>query len=221
MLDAVRRGTGKKIKIDNLLVGGKTGTAQKFNYKTNRYKRNSYLSSFIGFAPYDSPKYVLGIFIDEPKPRYYGGDVAAPIFANILKRLIQFAPSNEGKQTQDLKMANRSTKIPDLSGLQFVAAEEFLKINDISFHTEGSGTHVISQSRDSDQLRIILGEPKLKTGIVPNLRGKTVREALKLVNFSKIDVKINGNGVVVKQSPRAGQPIKKNQTLTLTCAEKS
>ena len=221
MLDAVRRGTGKKIKIDNLLVGGKTGTAQKFNYKTNRYKRNSYLSSFIGFAPYDSPKYVLGIFIDEPKPRYYGGDVAAPIFANILKRLIQFAPSNEGKQTQDLKMANRSTKIPDLSGLQFVAAEEFLKINDISFHTEGSGTHVISQSRDSDQLRIILGEPKLKTSIVPNLRGKTVREALKLVNFSKIDVKINGNGVVVKQSPRAGQPIKKNQTLTLTCAEKS
>lgn len=62
MLEAVRRGTGKKVKIDDVLMGGKTGTAQKYDYKAKRYKRGAYFSSFIGFAPYESPKYVLGIF---------------------------------------------------------------------------------------------------------------------------------------------------------------
>jgi cell division protein FtsI/penicillin-binding protein 2 len=221
LLDAVRRGTGKKVKIDDLLVGGKTGTAQKFNYKTKRYKRNAYLSSFIGFAPYDSPKYVLGIFVDEPRPKYYGGDVAAPIFTKILKRLVQFAPANEGKPIPDIKIADKNTKIPNMTGLHFLAAEEFLKINDISFNTDGKGTHVISQSQNSDYLEIKLGEPELNSSVVPNLKGKTVREALKLINFSKLRVKINGNGIVIKQSPAAGKQIKNNQILTLTCVESS
>jgi cell division protein FtsI/penicillin-binding protein 2 len=221
LLDAVRRGTGKKVNIEDVLVGGKTGTAQKYNRKTKRYKRNAYLSSFIGFAPYDSPKYVLGIFIDEPRPRYYGGDVAAPIFSEILKRLIKFAPTEDSEQIPELKIVEKSTQVPDMTGLQFTAAEEFLRINDISFQIEGDGTHVLSQSQKSKDLALVLGNPEVKSTVVPNLRGKTIREALKLVNFSRLRVKINGSGIVVKQSPTAGKTIKNNQILTLTCAESS
>jgi cell division protein FtsI/penicillin-binding protein 2 len=219
MLDAVRRGTGKKVDISEVLIGGKTGTAQKYNRKTKRYKKNAYLSSFIGFAPYDSPQYVLGIFVDEPKPRYYGGDVAAPIFSNILKRIFKFAPTEESEQIPELKIADKNTRIPDMTGLQYVAAEEFFQINDITVQIKGNGTHIISQNNEKDDLEITLGFPDVKNKIVPNLRGKTIREALKLVNFSKLRVKINGNGVVVKQSPSAGQALKNNQILTLTCVE--
>jgi len=221
LLDAVRRGTGKKAYIDDVLVGGKTGTAQKFNRKTNRYKKNAYLSSFIGFAPYDSPNYALGVFVDEPKPRYYGGEVAAPIFASIIQRLIKFAPTEESEQVPELKIAEKNTHIPDMTGLQFTAAEEFLKINDLSFEITGNGTHVISQSQKSDEVALVLGNPKIKASVIPNFKGKTVREALKLVNFSKIRVKINGKGIVVKQSPSPGKKINNNQILTLTCAESS
>lgn len=221
LLDAVRRGTGKKVNIEDVLMGGKTGTAQKFDRKTQRYKRNAYLSSFIGFAPYDSPKYVLGIFIDEPKPRYYGGDVAAPIFSAIMQRLIKFAPTEESEQVPELKIVEKKTHVPDMIGLQLSAAEEFLQINDLSFQIEGSGTHVLSQSQNSDEVTLVLGVPKVKATIVPNLKGKTIREALKLVNFSKLRVKITGIGIVVKQSPSPGKTIKNNQILTLTCAESS
>jgi cell division protein FtsI/penicillin-binding protein 2 len=219
MLDAVRRGTGKKVDIDEVLMGGKTGTAQKYNQKTKRYKKNAYLSSFIGFASYDSPIYVLGIFVDEPRPRYYGGDVAAPIFSAIMKRIMKFAPTEEGEKSPKLKIVEKSTRIPDMTGLQYIGAEEFLKINDISYQIEGNGTHIISQSNKSDDLAITLGNPDVKSNVVPNLKGKTIREALKLVNFSKFRVRINGSGVVVKQSPSAGQKIKKNQILLITCAE--
>ena len=221
LLDAVRRGTGKKVNIEDVLMGGKTGTAQKFDRKTKRYKRNAYLSSFIGFAPYDSPKYVLGIFIDEPKPRYYGGDVAAPIFSAIMQRLIKFAPTEESEHVPELKIVEKKTHVPDMTGLLFTAAEEFLQINDLSFQIEGSGTHVLSQSQNSDEVALVLGVPKVKTTVVPNLKGKTIREALKLVNFSKLRVKITGNGIVVRQSPSPGKTIKNNQILTLTCAESS
>jgi len=108
-----------------------------------------------------------------------------------------------------------------MSGMQFTAVEEFLRINDLSFQIEGNGSHVISQSQNSDEIALVLGNPEQKTTVVPNFRGKTVREALKLVNFSKIRVKINGNGIVIKQSPSPGIKIKNNQTLTLTCAKSS
>jgi membrane peptidoglycan carboxypeptidase len=221
LLDAVRRGTGKKVDIEGILVGGKTGTAQKYNHQTKRYKRNAYLSSFIGFAPYESPQYVLGVFIDEPRPRYYGGDVAAPIFSNILKRLIKFAPTDESESMPELKIVEKNTRIPDMTGLYFDAAEEFFQINDLSFQIKGAGTHIISQSQNSDDLSVTLGFPDVKTTVIPNLKGKTIREALKLVDFSKLRVKINGSGVVIKQSPSAGKKLINNQLLTLTCVESS
>lgn len=221
LLDAVRRGTGRKVNIKEVLMGGKTGTAQKYNRKTKRYKRNAYLSSFIGFAPYDSPKYVLGIFLDEPRPRYYGGDIAAPIFSKILNRIMKFVPTEENGQVPELMFAEKNTRIPDMTGMQYIAAEEFLKINDIPYEIKGSGSHIISQSKKSDEFAITLGNPEVKSTVVPNLKGKTIREALKLVNFSKLRVKINGSGVVIKQSPTPGKTIKHNQILTLTCEESS
>jgi cell division protein FtsI/penicillin-binding protein 2 len=219
LLEAVRRGTGKKVNVEGILVGGKTGTAQKYNHQTKRYKRNAYLSSFIGFAPYESPKYVLGIFIDEPRPRYYGGDVAAPIFSDILNRLIKFAPTDESKSIPELKIVEKNTRIPDMTGLNLDAAEEFFQINDLSFQIKGTGTHIISQSHNSDDFSVTLGFPDINTAVIPNLKGKTIREALKLVDFSKLRVIINGSGVVIKQSPLAGKKLINNQVLTLTCVE--
>ena len=221
LLDVVRRGTGKKVNIKDVLVGGKTGTAQKYNRETKRYKRNAFLASFIGFAPYNSPKYVLGVFIDEPKPVYYGGEVAAPIFSSIIQRIINFAPTKESEHVPELKIAEQNSHIPDMTGLRFTAAEEFLLINDLSFQIEGSGSYVLSQSQKADEVSLVLGNPQMKTAVVPNLKGKTIREALKLVDFSNFRVIINGSGIVVKQSPAPGKKTNSYQVLTLTCSESS
>jgi cell division protein FtsI/penicillin-binding protein 2 len=219
MFDAVRRGTGKRVNIEQILMGGKTGTAQKYNSKTKRYKLNAYLSSFIGFAPYEQPQYVLGVFLDEPKPRYYGGDVAAPIFSSIMDRIIKFVPTDKENPLSVPKIVQRNEKIPDLSGLNLLAVEEFCRINDLSYQIEGNGTHVLAQNTKSDELYFVLGKPSFKNTKVPKLTGKTIREALKLINFSYFRVKISGRGTIIKQYPSPGTSTTRNQTLTLTCSE--
>ncbi len=221
MLGVVQRGTGKNINTDYVLMGGKTGTAQKYDRQTNRYKPNHYFASFVGFAPYDSPKFVLGIFLDEPKPIYYGGEVAAPIFSAIMQRLLKFAPAEENYPLYQQKFVNKNLRIPDLRGLYYTAVEEYCQLKDISLQIEGDGTHVLSQNQNKGEVQIVLGKPVITDTRVPNLKNKTIREALKLINFSKFRVKITGRGMVVKQFPAPGSATSNNSILLLTCSESS
>jgi cell division protein FtsI (penicillin-binding protein 3) len=86
-------GTAPQARIAGYRVAGKTGTARKL--RDGRYV-NSYVASFAGFAPVSDPRIVVAVMIDEPGGgRYYGGDVAAPVFAQIAAgalRTLQVAP---------------------------------------------------------------------------------------------------------------------------------
>jgi cell division protein FtsI (penicillin-binding protein 3) len=74
-------GTAPQARIAGWRVAGKTGTARKL--KDGQYV-NAYVASFAGFAPVSDPRIVVAVMIDEPGGgRYYGGDVAAPVFAQI------------------------------------------------------------------------------------------------------------------------------------------
>ena len=73
-------------------VAGKTGTAYKI--KNGQYV-NEYVASFVGFAPVSDPRIVVAVMIDEPAGHHYGGQVAAPVFAQITAsalRTLQIAP---------------------------------------------------------------------------------------------------------------------------------
>lgn len=84
MREVVERGTGRKSQVPGLAIAGKTGTAKKV--KNGEYSK-TYVSSFGGFFPLPSPRYTLFIVVDEPRPLYYGGDVAAPLFQSICERM--------------------------------------------------------------------------------------------------------------------------------------
>ena len=96
MLEAVvsPAGTGHRAAIANFRVAGKTGTAWKSGI--GGYSKDRYLAVFGGFAPVTDPKLVAVVVIDEPRgEEYYGGDVAAPVFARILSgalRLLAVPP---------------------------------------------------------------------------------------------------------------------------------
>ncbi len=91
LTEVVDSGTGKRARIKGIKVAGKTGTAQKFDSKTGRYSWNRVTSSFIGFFPAESPRYIIYVVIDEPSGVGYGGYVAAPLF----KRIAQFILNRE------------------------------------------------------------------------------------------------------------------------------
>ncbi|MBQ4072584.1 MAG: stage V sporulation protein D [Clostridia bacterium] len=78
-------GSGKGAQVEGIRVGGKTGTAQK--YKDGVIARGKYVSTFIGFAPVEQPKYIALIVVDEPVGAYYGGLVAAPYVGQIFKSI--------------------------------------------------------------------------------------------------------------------------------------
>ncbi len=84
LTQVVERGTGTKAKIPDMLVGGKTGTGQKLLPGGKGYSHDAFMSSFIGFAPADNPRYAMVVVLDEARPLYYGGTVAAPVFKEVM-----------------------------------------------------------------------------------------------------------------------------------------
>lgn len=85
---ATPEGTARQARIPHYRVGGKTGTTHKLidgNYNNQRY-----LSVFAGIAPITAPRFVVVVTVDDPRGQfYYGGDVAAPVFANLMKDLVR------------------------------------------------------------------------------------------------------------------------------------
>ncbi len=82
----VRDGSGKKAFIEGYRVGGKTGTAQK--YENGHIAQGKYVSSFVGFFPANDPKYLALVILDEPQGAYYGSVVAAPCAKEIFEGMI-------------------------------------------------------------------------------------------------------------------------------------
>jgi cell division protein FtsI (penicillin-binding protein 3) len=82
-LAAGSEGTAPLSRVEGYRVAGKTGTARK-RVETG-YTASKYVASFVGFAPVSAPRIVVAVMIDEPGAgKYYGGEVAAPMFSRIV-----------------------------------------------------------------------------------------------------------------------------------------
>ena len=94
-------GTAPKAQIPGYRVAGKTGTAHKL--EGGQYAER-YVAAFVGFAPVSEPRLVVAVMIDEPgNGKYYGGEVAAPVFAQVMAgslRTLGVAPDAPLKPVQ-------------------------------------------------------------------------------------------------------------------------
>ncbi|HUL57495.1 MAG TPA: penicillin-binding transpeptidase domain-containing protein, partial [Usitatibacter sp.] len=76
-------GTAPRAQVPGYRVAGKTGTAHKA--ENGGYAETKYRASFVGFGPVSDPRFIVAVMIDEPQgARYYGGDVGAPVFSNVM-----------------------------------------------------------------------------------------------------------------------------------------
>ncbi len=110
LVKVVDEGTGKTAKINGIPVGGKTGTAQKVLPNGRGYSHSNFMASFIGFAPADDPEYVMVVVLDDPKPMYYGGVVAAPVF----KEVMEVALLSKGYVPQNAPVLEKSSSEKNL-----------------------------------------------------------------------------------------------------------
>lgn len=89
MRGVVENGTGKKAALENYTSAGKTGTSQKQD-ASGLYSHSKFIASFVGFAPIEDPLLSIAVIVDEPKPVYYGGQVAAPVFKTIADEVLRY-----------------------------------------------------------------------------------------------------------------------------------
>ncbi len=84
----VEEGTATKARSDYFTIAGKTGTSQKFDFRTGRYSREELVTYFVGYFPASNPKFIAAIMVDRPRgPNPYGGTVAAPYFKELVERV--------------------------------------------------------------------------------------------------------------------------------------
>lgn len=80
-------GTAPSAAIPGYRVAGKTGTAQRVDPMTGKY--SGYTASFIGFAPADSPRYVINVTLQRPRNGHYGGSLCGPVFKKVMTFVLQ------------------------------------------------------------------------------------------------------------------------------------
>ena len=191
-------GTGVLAAMPGVRVGGKTGTAEKVDPATGRYSRSKNLSSFVGTAPLDDPRYVAIVLVDEPEGLVFGGQVAAPAWREIMERalLLDGMPG----------VASFSPSVDELKAAVKAAAKASKEAKD-SKETKTAKAAVKKVPDDTAPAIVELGdEPTTApSGLVPDLRGMSARGALRAASAAGHEIELSGSGVVVEQSPLPGE----------------
>ncbi|HEY8369463.1 MAG TPA: penicillin-binding transpeptidase domain-containing protein, partial [Thermodesulfobacteriota bacterium] len=191
MLEAVvgPDGTGRLAAIDGYAVAGKTGTARKIE-EGGGYARDRHVSSFVGFVPADAPRFVIAVFVDEPKAHVYGGVVAAPVFRAIAEAALaayRIPPSRPSHAPSAPKHRAPAAPAP--------------------------GSVVLASTAAASRRG---GETDRATPVVPDFSNLGIREALALARAHGLSVAIEGHGWAVRQRPAPGAPRPRDGRVTVS-----
>ena len=172
-------GTGTLSNVPGFKVAGKTGTAQKVDPVTGGYSADKRVSSFVGFVPAQDPRLVILAVVDEPEGVTYGGLVAAPIFSRIADQTLRYLKVSPTHPVG-------ASALPNLADLpQDPAQDALVQEQDAPLLTEGG--QVIAT--------------------MPDCLGMSYRQVIEAMGRTGINIRLNGRGRVVEQSPAAGQAI--------------
>jgi membrane peptidoglycan carboxypeptidase len=196
MIGVVEHGSGTAAMLPDVMVGGKTGTAQRL--VNNSYSSASHNSSFIGFFPADKPSVLIYVLVNAPSRGQYGGLVAAPIFHDVAKRMIE-SDMNLVKEKKKIERDNKLMEqlIADLKSTPRTLTRSYLNV------AEKKTTVTNRKFYNSDTM--------------PNLANKSVRDAIAQLNTMKVQFKVNGIGKVVWQSIEPGSHLNTGVVCTLKC----
>jgi cell division protein FtsI (penicillin-binding protein 3) len=185
--DVVREGTGRRAAVPGYVVAGKTGTAQKFDDKDQKYSMKDHVASFVGFTPAARPALVILASLDTPQGDHNeGGDVAAPLFARVAEgalRILAVPPDDAGRVLHAVAAAPPS---------------------------------VVPASFRREPARPVAPPAVDEPGLMPDLRGRSAREAAIAAARRGLVVELHGSGEVVEQSPAPGAEIETGGTCVLT-----
>jgi cell division protein FtsI/penicillin-binding protein 2 len=197
LVDVVETGTAQRAQFNDMLVGGKTGTAQVL--VNGEYSANEYYASFVGYFPAESPEYVCYIWMEKPQREKYGGSVAAPIFKRVVSEILEAHPEIVPERKKIIREKDGYEKLfahsPKKNG-----SEKILVSADV-------------KPRTTKKIKI----SGVNASVMPDLRGKSKREAIAVLNMLGLKYKFNGHGRITKQSVKPGSKIREGIVVELAC----
>lgn len=207
MLEGVTlTGTAKAAQLDGYSAAGKTGTAQKIDPRTRAYSATKHVASFVGFAPVSNPQVVIIVVIDEPSGAYHGGDVAAPVFREVAEQILpglDVMPDIETKSAPQLV-----AQVPEDPEKAAKLREEQQKSEQ-----ERQATLPTVANNGSRGGEVVYAASTKKAMLMPDLRGRSVRDVWLTCQQLGLQMEGRGEGKVFKQSPAAGSEVNTGQTV--------
>lgn len=204
----VEEGTGKALKNPLYKIAGKTGTAQVAD-GTKGYKEKKYQASFCGYFPAENPKYSMIVVIQNPtKGSYYAADVAGPVFREVAD-MVYASDLEMHTGTQEHKMAG-NTRLPKVKAGPKKSAQKVYGALGIKPYF-ASATDVDLDTNAGVEYR----EMRANRGIVPNLKGMGLRDALYVLGNAGIHPVVRGSGEVWEQSIPAGTKVSKGTKIII------
>jgi cell division protein FtsI (penicillin-binding protein 3) len=194
MLTAVTEpgGTAVEAAVPGFRVGGKTSTAQKFDPATGKYSADKYTAVFAGFVPFEHPRLVIAIVLDEPTLAHHGGDLAGPVFRRVAEASLRYLGVTPLTGSAKIASVKRDGDPADATlALMKPAAPPS------AAPSAAPGAAVMAGPLPPGTVR------------VPDATGMPAREVLTSLAKAGFVPQIEGWGRVVRQSPAPGAPAPK------------
>ncbi len=212
MEGVVSHGTATNLKNANYQIAGKTGTAQiakdKSGYRSG--SRISYQASFVGYFPAENPKYSCIVVVNAPSNGvYYGNLVAGNVFKEISDKVYatSFFRDYVSENKKDLKIV-----APEAGNGYREDINEVLRNLDVRYRRT-SGEDWVATRESGDTIR--LAGIKIQEGLIPDVRGMSLRDAIYVLENSGLRVQYSGKGRVLRQAPQPGARYSEGSVVSL------
>lgn len=212
----VDSGTATNLKNAHFPIAGKTGTAQIARNGSYRQSGISYQASFAGYFPADAPKYSCIVVVNGPTMSgYYANIVAGPIFQEIADKI--YSNRLEMQQDRPLAAATGPRMPVSMSGHAADLRTAMAGLG-VPFQLEGEGEWITTEAADST----VLARPRAiasdGSGLVPNVLGMGLRDALYILENRGLRVRVQGSGMVKRQSIAPGTRAADGATILIVLA---
>ena len=212
LIDVVEKGTAKSIRTRKYKIAGKTGTTLLAYGEKSEDNIKQYQTSFVGFFPAENPKYSCMVVVNNPKENgFYGGNVSAPVFKEISDKVF----ASDISIHNSILIAEQTKDTPNLSQGKTEDMSKLLDNLSLEYEKTKSNWMVPSYSSKKISLERRSIEKDFEEGLMPNLFGMNLLDAVYLLENAGLKVEIKGKGHIVNQSIKKGDRFLADQKISL------
>lgn len=228
MESVVIDGTGKHAKVEGYSIGGKSGTSEPTENKTE----DGYVASFIAISPIENTQVVcLVIVYGLTGKNYQGGQVAGPVAAQILSEVLPLMGVTSDGTEKNLEVEN-NVAVSNVTGKTVAEAKRILEQTgfNVRINCEGDeNTTIVADQVPKSGISLTNGSivclyaddnDVRVSQSVPNVKGMSVEEATRVLRSLNLNIKVQGTvGNVVSQDPYSGTAVEEGSVIKVVIKE--